>query len=134
MPQSEATAKASGHDATALREIALRQKVILICILLQILCLLAMPLIPAEAVGLIQLVYLGTVVVGAIFVLLLAMRVYGPAGGLLLGFFALVPLLGIVILLLVNARATYRLRQAGIRVGLLGANLASLPASTDASP
>jgi hypothetical protein len=38
-----------------------------------------------------------------------------------------VPLVGLVCLLVVNAGATRRLREAGVRVGLLGASAKDLP-------
>ena len=40
-----------------------------------------------------------------------------------------VPLLGIIVLLIINARATAALRAAGVRVGLLGARDRDIPAA-----
>lgn len=43
------------------------------------------------------------------------------AGAVACGVLTLVPLLGFVVLAVLNRKATRRLRQAGLRVGLLGA-------------
>lgn len=52
---------------------------------------------------------------------MLATRVYGTGAGIVLGVLTLIPCLGLVILLLVNRKATDVLKQHGIGVGLLGA-------------
>ena len=111
-----------------IRKIAVRQKVLLFCILIYIVCSLSLFLIPAvagdganEAAMLVSLAMLVNGVVGAVFVFLLATGVFGTAIGILLGLLALIPLVGLLVLLLVNGRATRMLRDNGISVGLLGA-------------
>lgn len=54
-------------------------------------------------------------------VVLLAMKVYHPLVGIILGFMAFIPCLGLLVLLLINGKATTILKQNGVRVGLLGA-------------
>jgi len=56
-----------------------------------------------------------------VFVFLLATKLYGTALGVLLGILTIIPLVGLIILLIVNAKAIKILRAAGIDVGLLGA-------------
>jgi len=65
-------------------------------------------------------------IVGAVCVFLLAIKVYGTGLGILLGILSLVPCVGLVILLIVNGKATGVLKQNGIKVGFLGANLSSI--------
>ena len=58
--------------------------------------------------------------------MLLAIQLYGIVGGILMGVLTLVPCLGLLLLLLINEKATRVLRQNGIRVGLLGADPSQL--------
>lgn len=108
--------------------VAKYQKGILVCILLYFIAfslrmaapgVLGGPQIGAVVIGLIGLM-------GAIFTILLAMRVYNMALGILIGILALVPVLGLLVLLLINARATKVLTDNGIKVGLMGAKLSEL--------
>ena len=64
--------------------------------------------------------------IGLVLVFLLATKVYGTALGVLLGILTLVPCVGLIVLLIVNGKATSVLRQNGHRVGLLGADLSKL--------
>ena len=54
------------------------------------------------------------------------MKTYGSGLGILLGVLCLLPLVGLLVLLAVNGKATRVLKQNGIRVGLLGADLSSI--------
>ena len=65
-------------------------------------------------------------VLGAVFVFLLSIKIYGTGLGIVLGILSLVPLVGLVVLLIVNGKATGVLKQNGIKVGLLGANLSQV--------
>ncbi len=55
-----------------------------------------------------------------------AMKVYTLPLGIVLGLLCVIPLINVVVLLAVNGKATAVLKQNGIRVGLLGANIASI--------
>jgi hypothetical protein len=57
---------------------------------------------------------------------LLAIKVYSPRFVVLLAILMLIPGIGLVVLLVVNGKATRILEQNGIRVGLLGANLSEI--------
>jgi hypothetical protein len=75
------------------------------------------------------LVYVGlgvANVVSAIFVFLLATRLYGNGMGIFLAIMTLIPYLGLIFLLIVNGRATKVLKDHDIPVGLLGADMSKL--------
>lgn len=46
--------------------------------------------------------------------------------GIVLGILTLIPCIGLIVLLVINGKATGVLRENGIGVGLLGANLSKL--------
>lgn len=71
---------------------------------------------------------------GAVLVILIGVKVSGPATGVLLGILTAIPCLGLLMLLIVNTQATGLLQRNGVRVGLLGARLtdiAELPEELD---
>ena len=116
-----------------LRSVATYQRGIMVCILLYFI-VIAMQAIIASQIEvpplfrvLSGLAILANGVAGAVFVFLLSIKVYGPALGILLGILTLIPCLGLLALLRVNAKATNVLQQNGIKVGLLGANPATIP-------
>ena len=106
-----------------LRKVALYQKGICVCILLYLVAVFTQFALPKELMLFVGLGVLVVAVVGTICVFLLATKVYSPVLGILLGIFTLVPCLGLLVLLMVNAKATATLKQNNIKVGLLGANL-----------
>jgi hypothetical protein len=122
-----------GADIEFVRKVARYQRGILLCILTQ---LLAIGLQVALTVGLeperlaeLQLLFLALqlllVFVGIasmVFVFMLAATVYNTVAGVALGILAVIPCVGLIVLLVVNGKATAILRQNGIRVGLLGAD------------
>lgn len=55
-----------------------------------------------------------------------AVKVYGVGLGILLGVLSLAPCISLIVLLLVNGKATSVLRQNGIKVGLMGADLSTI--------
>jgi hypothetical protein len=73
------------------------------------------------------LLALGVVVTAAVFVFMLSLSVYNTAAGIILAIFTLVPLVGLLMLLIINGKATTILRQHGIRVGLMGADPKQIP-------
>jgi hypothetical protein len=109
--------------AEDVRSVAVYQKGILICILLNLCAVFGQFLIPDQ---LRLLYFLGVLLIsltGTVFTFLLATKVYGVALGIVLGLLTLIPCVGLVVLLIVNGKATNVLRQNGYRVGLLGAKL-----------
>jgi len=105
-----------------LRSIAKYQKGIIICLLCYIVGIVAAvvlrgsPILLGIGVAFIVIVGIATTV----FVFLLAMKVYEGATGIILGILSL--FCGLIILLIVNQKATSILRSKGIGVGFLGAN------------
>lgn len=63
------------------------------------------------------------IVVAAVFVAQLAMELYGKGPGIIFGILTLIPLVGLVVLLIVNGKATSVLKENGLDVGLLGAKV-----------
>jgi hypothetical protein len=115
-----------------LKNVATQQRVLNLCIL-GCICLMFMDVAtrfsgPPLLYFAISMVYLAVNILAAICIFRLAMLVYNTGLGIVLGILTLVPILGLLILLAVNGKATRILRAAGIRVGLLGADPASIPA------
>jgi hypothetical protein len=113
----------SRHD---LRSVAQYQKGILVCILIYFIAVLFQVGLPPELRPVLALGVMLLGIVGTVFVFLLAMKVYSTGVGILLGILTLVPCIGLITLLVVNGKATAILKQNGIRVGLLGANLSEI--------
>ncbi len=61
-----------------------------------------------------------------VFVFLLATKVYTTGVGVVLGVLTLIPCIGLIVLLIINAKATNILKAHGIRVGLLGASTSDI--------
>jgi hypothetical protein len=106
-----------------LRAVAQYQKGILVCILLQIAVFIARFLVPANIVIFVLGAALVVGVAQAVFVFMLSIKVYNVVLGILLGILAIVPCLGLIVLLIINNKATNILRDNGHHVGLLGADL-----------
>jgi hypothetical protein len=106
-----------------LKTVAVAQKTIIVCILLNILAVIARFFVPQEGllllVGALAVLFL----VQTAAVMLLAMKVYSIGTGIIYGIGALIPCIGLVILLMVNGKANKILTQNGHHVGLFGADL-----------
>ena len=114
-----------------LRSVAVYQKGILVCILISLLGVsfnifaLAPQAAVPPAVGMaISVLLLVVGLASAVFVVLLAIKVYNIALGIVLGLLSVLPCIGLFVLLVVNGKATRILQSNGYRVGLLGADLA----------
>jgi len=126
--------------AEELRTIANYQRSIQYCILVQVgAYILGMMVItstdkldpglrmPASILsGLLGIAVIGGAVVGGIFAVLLALRVYNVVLAIIFGMSALIPCIGLMGLFVINQRATSRLLEFQIPVGLLGADLQAL--------
>jgi hypothetical protein len=116
------------------RAVAWAQKAIILCILAN---LATLPLRFAlstldpglQLLGVIVLAvyYLAVAITATVFVFMLAVKVYGTGMGVVLGILTLIPCVGLIVLLIINSKATGILRKNGVRVGLLGAKMADLP-------
>lgn len=109
-----------------LRSVAKYQKGILVCILTQIILIICQFAIPPDFRPIIGVLSLVVGLAATVSVFLLATKVYSTGVGVLLGILTLIPCIGLIVLLVVNGKATGILRQNGIHVGLLGANLSQI--------
>ncbi|HVC93556.1 MAG TPA: hypothetical protein VND64_07690 [Pirellulales bacterium] len=106
-----------------LRKVAVYQKAIMVCILVYLLGVIGQFFVPAPFVPVLLLVVIPVLLAGAVFVFLLAIKVYDAPLGVVIGILALIPCVGLIVLLVVNGTATNILRANGHSVGLLGATL-----------
>jgi hypothetical protein len=102
--------------------IARYQRGVMICILLYLVAFFAQLSLPEEQRLWVGLGILAVGVFGLIFVLMLALQLYSTPVAILFGIGTLIPCLGLLVLLIINQKATSVLRKNGLRVGLLGAN------------
>jgi hypothetical protein len=109
------------------RSVGVYQKVILLCILAYLAAVVVSIVLPPELRILVSLGMIGVSIASTVFVFLLAMKVYSTGMGVLLGILTLIPCIGLIVLLIVNGKATSVLRAHGYKVGLLGANLSAEP-------
>lgn len=107
-------------------KVAKYQKGILVCILVYIVAVAGQFALPPQLRPLLGLGVLAVGLIAAVFTILLAMKTHGTLLGIILGLLCIVPILGLLILLVVNQKATNVLQRNGIKVGLLGADLSSL--------
>jgi len=103
------------------RAVATYQKGVIVCILLYIVALIVQFALPVQYRPFLAAGALLVVLAGGIFAFLLTIRVYGLGLGILLGLLTIVPCVGLLVLLMVNGKATNVLRQNGYTVGLFGA-------------
>lgn len=120
-----------------LRDIAHNQKVVLFCLLGILLAGIVagvMSVVEPEASQLgTSLVLLAISLIGTFYVFKLSVALYDRGTGIGLAVLTLIPIIGYAFYLVVNGKATKTLRQHGIRVGLMGANAADIPAATDSA-
>ena len=106
-----------------LKSVAMYQKGILVCILVYLLMVVGQFLIPENLRIFLGLGFIALAIASTVFIFLLAIKVYNVGLGILLGLLAMIPCIGLIVLLTVNGKATKILQQNGFRVGLLGADL-----------
>jgi hypothetical protein len=106
-----------------LRKVAGAQRVILVCILINILAIIGQFFLPPELRVVVPVILVVTGLVATVFVIILAIRVYSVALGIILGLLTFIPCVGLIVLLMVNQKATTILQSNGIKVGLVGADM-----------
>jgi hypothetical protein len=110
-----------------LHSVAKNQKGVLFCLLAQLLggigVIALEPTLPEAAMLMLRIGLLGVGLASLVFVFRLAVNVYPTWVGIVLGIFALVPCIGLLVLLAVNGKATSVLRHNRIKVGFMGADL-----------
>jgi len=126
--------KGRGGKKKELRTIAVFQKYLIICVLIEIVAYIGLlgasgaagptPRGPALAVALLfLLVLLVSGVAGMVYACMLANKVYSVVAAVLVVILNFIPCLGLIALLVVNGKATSILRDKGYDVGFLGADL-----------
>jgi hypothetical protein len=108
-------------EGTDLRFVASKQKGIITCILLYLLVVLVRFVMPPRLDAILLATGGVIAIVAAVFVFQLSVRLHGKGLGILFGILTLVPLVGLVVLLVVNGKATALLKENGWQVGFLGA-------------
>ncbi|MBN1942880.1 MAG: hypothetical protein JW849_06255 [Phycisphaerae bacterium] len=110
-----------------LRQIAKWQKTVLVCVLIYLIGLIFNLADPMGLSTLIRGIIMFAVgLIAVVFVFMLAIKIYHPAVSIVLCIVLLIPLVGIIPLLIINGRATSIMKQNGISVGLLGADMRNL--------
>jgi hypothetical protein len=133
-PRRRRSGGGSRMNPEDLRTVAMSQKAIIYCILGEV-CTIPlrfamnamMPEAQLVAALLLLAFYLVVGITAAVFIFMMAVKVYSTGVGVLLGILTLIPCIGLIVLLIINAKATSIMRQNGVRVGLLGANMSDLP-------
>lgn len=110
------------------RKVANYQRAIIFCILANLGIYIAMMALQANQanplLGLVfSLIFFAVGITQLVFIVMLAIEVYSLPAGILLGILSLIPCVGLIILLVVNQKATKTLQDNGIRVGLMGADM-----------
>lgn len=115
-----------------LRSVAIYQKGVLIYILINLvyiminLCFGVGLFYMSDRVQLILLlIYVPVTLAGLVCICLLATKVYNSVLGIFWGLLTLIPCLGLIVLLIVNSKATSVLQLNGYKVGFLGADLSA---------
>ncbi len=109
-----------------LRGIAGNQKAIIACIAIYLGLVVVQFTIPPETRIFLAIVAVPVLLIDAVFVFLLATKVYTTATGIILGILTLIPCVGLIVLLIINGKATSILKANGIHVGLFGASMADI--------
>ncbi len=121
-----------GGKKGKLKAVASAQRNLLICILLNIVSYITLVVLgrqgqgsPARALAIVILcaaaVLLAAAIGGLIYTFILATKIYNTGLGIILSILTLIPCLGLIVLLMVNQKATAMLQENGYEVGLFGA-------------
>jgi hypothetical protein len=113
--------------STNLRQVASRQRAIMLCILGYIAAYVLMFLTPSPINLVFAVAVIGLSITAAVFVFMLSLSVYNTTVGIVMGILTLIPIVGLITLLIINGKATRTLRAHGIHVGLRGANPKQVP-------
>jgi len=111
-----------GGSREDLRQVAKYQRGVLICLLINITALILPRVLPPELVIVTSIFYLVAGIAGLVFVFLLSTKLYGTGLGILFGLLMLIPIVGLIVLVIVNQKATTVLRKNRVKVGFLGAD------------
>src|SRR5512145_1772037 len=117
---------------SGLRDVAKYQRNINLCILATIALITVTMLLGTGGIdaarSVVVVLYYGVQFTALYYVFMLARALYGTGLAVLLGLLLFAPCVNLLVLLIVNQRATWLLRKAGVKVGLLGADPNRVPA------
>lgn len=105
-----------------LRGIAGNQKAIIFCVFIYLCLIPAQFLLPENIRPLLGITLIPLGITAAVFIFLLATKIYSQGTGIALGILTLFPCIGLIVLLVINQKATSILKEHGISVGLFGAS------------
>ena len=124
------------HSGTRedLKKVAQYQKGIILCIAANLVIVIGMMFLGRSMqmagmgalVLVMQVAYVAVGFAALVCIILLATKVYNLAIGIVAGLLQFIPCIGLLVLLVVNQKATGVLQQNGIKVGLLGADMSQL--------
>jgi len=118
---SESPSGPGGSRRSDLAEIARRQKGVLACIAAYLVAVVLQFVLPDSLAVLAGVIGFLAWIGGVVFVGLLGSTLYGTTTGVILAIATLIPIVGLVILIVVNVKATGILKEHGVAVGFLGA-------------
>ena len=123
-PVAEPAPAPAATASADLRAIAVNQKGVLWCILGGFAAGVTATVMKDSPLAIFAgLAYIGVVIASVVYVYRLAAALHGTTAGVVLALLTLVPCLGLVVLLVLSQQAIGRLQTAGIKVGLMGADL-----------
>jgi hypothetical protein len=114
-----------------LYKVATAQKGILIGILIYFGSLFAIQFVRPPLSNVLVVAWLLAAFATFIFMIILALRVYNLVAGIILGLLMIVPFANLLILLMVNRKATQIMRSNGFKVGFMGADLEEIRAAME---
>ena len=126
LPTPSTAEPASKFSRGDLKWIATCQRGMIFLILCYFCTLLASAFLPRELGIIPVLMILMMGVVGLGLVVAQSLKVYNIVSAVIFGLLVLIPCLGLLILLMVNVRATTILKSHGIKVGFFGAKVSSI--------
>jgi hypothetical protein len=121
-PEEEKKPRLAAGQQADLRELAIYQRILLVCLLGLIASYTASMFLSETPKEIARAAWLGFSLLSAVVTFLLALKVYGLLIGLLLGALTLVPCLNVIVVVCVNQAATSELQRSGVEVGLFGAD------------
>jgi hypothetical protein len=127
LPPSQLNYATPAEGRSDLRQIAVRQRAIMYCILAELAMIALQIALPSPLNLLAVLGLVAAAITAAVFAFMLSMAIYSTAVGIIMGILSLIPYLGLLFLLIINGRATGILRAHNIKVGLMGADLRQIP-------
>jgi len=119
----------AAFNLVELRLIAESQRRVLLCFLGQLILYVLSSKIPWEYV---EVLWVAVLILSLGCVVQLVNRLKGWVAAAVVGFFSMIPLVGMVVLLTVGASAAWVLRRAGFKIGLLGVNPHQIQEAIDA--